>query len=152
MLLTQPHLILMIFLYVMKIINFALIRIRPKLCSSNLVIWTSSLMVHNLIKLTPGPILGVDADDNLTWELHVRNLCKLTAFLVHSLTRLRHTINRKLLDLLYKTPIQPCFDYACSVWGNYSVTGRKALLLSLIILTSLTVRVKTSLNNYPGKP
>ena len=54
--------------------------------------------------------LGVEGDDYLTWELHVRNLCTLIAFKLHTLTRLRHTINRKLLDLLYKTSIQPCFD------------------------------------------
>ena len=72
--------------------------------------------------------LGLEVDDNLTWELHVQNLCKLIAFQVHSLTRPRHTINKKLLDLLYKTTIQPCFDYARSVWGNYTMTSRKALL------------------------
>ena len=72
--------------------------------------------------------LGVEVDANLNWELHVRNLCKSIAFKVHSLTRLRHTVNTHLLDTLYKTTIQPCFDYACSVWGNCSVTSRKALL------------------------
>ena len=54
--------------------------------------------------------LGVEGDDYLTWGLHVRNLCTLIAFKLHTLTRLRHAINRKLLDLLYKTSIQPCFD------------------------------------------
>ena len=71
--------------------------------------------------------LGVEVDENLTWDCHVRNVCRSVAYKLHSLSRLRLTLNTRLLNTLYKTTIQPCIDYASSTWGNCSVTSRQAL-------------------------
>ena len=54
----------------------------------------------------------------LSWQPHVNNLCKSLSFKVYSLGRLRKVLNIRLLNVLYKTIVQSCLDYCCSVWGN----------------------------------
>ena len=72
--------------------------------------------------------LGVNVDCCLTWDYHVKQLCKILAYKVLSLRRLSSTLNTPVLNVLYKTTIQPCIDYACSVWGNCSAKNRKLIL------------------------
>ena len=62
--------------------------------------------------------LGIEVDATLNWESHTRNVIKSVAYKIHALRRPRHVTNNSLLNTLYKTTIQPCFDYTCSVWGN----------------------------------
>ena len=64
--------------------------------------------------------LGVNIDCKLTWDEHVKQLCKNVAYKIFSLRRLSSSLNTSLLNTLYKGTIQPCIDYACSVWGNCS--------------------------------
>ena len=59
--------------------------------------------------------LGVEVDCNLLWENHVKLLCRSLSFKVHALRRLSSILNKQLLNTLYKTTIQPCIDYGCSV-------------------------------------
>ena len=67
-------------------------------------------------------------DDQLKWDVHINNLCKSVAYKVHFLSKLSKTVNSTLLNILYKSMIQPCYDYACSVWGNCPVVYKRNLL------------------------
>ena len=68
--------------------------------------------------------LGLIIDSKLRWDNHVKHLCKTLSYNVASLRRLSNTLNTTLLNTLYKSTIQPCIDYACSVWGNCSLKNR----------------------------
>ena len=56
----------------------------------------------------------------------------------HALRRLSLILNKQLLNIIhlyvkqnqrwYKTAIQPCVDYACSVWGNCFDKNRNLIL------------------------
>ena len=72
--------------------------------------------------------LGVEVDCNLSWDNHVKQLCRSLSFKVHALRRLSSILNKQLLNTVYKTTIQPCIDYACSVWGNCSDKNRNLIL------------------------
>ena len=72
--------------------------------------------------------LGLTIDDELKWNIHINNLCKYIAYKTHFLAKLRKYLNSNLLNTLYKSIIQPCYDYACSVWGNCPDVCRRKLL------------------------
>ena len=84
-----------------------------------------SLNDTKLKQVNSARYLGVNIDCHLTWDDHVKQLCKTVAYKIFSLRRLSSTLNTSLLNILYKSTIQPCFDYACSVWGNCSVKNRE---------------------------
>ena len=71
--------------------------------------------------------LGVNIDCKLTWDEHVKQLCKNVAYKIFSMRRLSSSLNTSLLNTLYKGTIQPCIDYACSVWGNCSQKNRELI-------------------------
>ena len=71
--------------------------------------------------------LGLNIDSRLTWTDHVKQLCKNLSYKVFSLRRLSNTLSTPLLNTLYKSTIQPCIDYACSVWGNCSSKTRELI-------------------------
>ena len=72
--------------------------------------------------------LGVNIDCHLTWDEHVKQLCKNLAYKIFSLRRLSSSLNTSLLNTLCKGTIQPsCIDYACSVWGNCSQKKRELI-------------------------
>ena len=71
--------------------------------------------------------LGLMIDDQLKWNSHIDNLCKSVAYKVHFLAKLSKFVNSSLLNILYKSMIQPCYDYACSVWGNCPKAYKKKL-------------------------
>ena len=72
--------------------------------------------------------LGLTIDDELKWNIHINNMCKSIAYKTHFLNKMRKYLNPKLLNTIYKSSIQPCYDYACSVWGNCSDTLKNKLL------------------------
>jgi len=71
--------------------------------------------------------LGVYVDCNLLWDNHVKQLCKSVSYKLFSLRRLSTSFDTPILNVLYKTTILPCIDYACSVWGNCSVKNRELI-------------------------
>ena len=67
---------------------------------------------------TPYP--GLQLDDKLRWEAHVQKLCRNVSSKLAVLNRLRKVLNKTLLHKQYISCIQPCIDYAVSVWGSCS--------------------------------
>ena len=66
------------------------------------------------------PYLGLQLDDKLRWEAHVQKLCRNVSSKLAVLNRLRKVLNKTLLRKRYISCIQPCIDYAVSVWGSCS--------------------------------
>ena len=61
--------------------------------------------------------LGVTLNKRLSWDIHIDNLCKKLKPKVGIISRLRHILNKNLLNTLYKTIIHPHTDYAITLWG-----------------------------------
>ncbi len=73
--------------------------------------------------------LAVDVDKkNLTWEVHVKSLIKVLSHNLFTLNKASKYMNSTLLNMIYTRSIQPCLDYACSVWGNCSEWSKFSLL------------------------
>ena len=62
--------------------------------------------------------LGLEIDENLTWEHHIKGVTKSISAKLNLLSKLAYTLSESMLIKLYLTTIQPCIDYGISVWGN----------------------------------
>ena len=51
-------------------------------------------------------------------------VCKNLSFQISKLKRLSKFMNKELLNTIYQTSIQPCVDYACTVWGSCSIMNK----------------------------
>lgn len=78
-----------------------------------------NMMLHGdqLQRVNTGPYLGVQIDQYLKWDYHVQQLCKRISGKLAVLSRLRKVLSPELLRRQYIKCIQPCIDYAISVWG-----------------------------------
>ncbi len=72
--------------------------------------------------------LGVEVDENLTWEVHVKSLTGALSYKLFTLNKAGKYMNSTLLNMIYSRSIQPCLDYACLVWGNCSEGSKFSLL------------------------
>ena len=61
--------------------------------------------------------LGVVIDNTLSWDTHVRKVCKTVSFIVSRLARLSNSLPKEVLLQIYNASIQPQIDYALTVWG-----------------------------------
>ena len=61
--------------------------------------------------------LGVNIDENLTWEVHLNHVCKKVPKYVPVLFRIRNSWSRISLKMLYNCIIYPLFIY-CNVVGG----------------------------------
>mgnify|MGYP002051434539 FL=1 len=68
--------------------------------------------------------LGVKIDSHLSWNDFIPTLCKKISFKLQRLRRLAMFVPRHVILKIYVGTIQPCIDYAISVWGqtsNYNI-------------------------------
>ena len=84
--------------------------------------------------------LGVNLDEILSWELHVKSISKKIAKVLGVLRRLRPYVTQDILIIIYKSLILPHFDYCSEVWGNLG----KTLAADLQKLQNRTARIITS--------
>ena len=62
--------------------------------------------------------LGVVINSTLTWQDHIKTVCKKVSKNVGILLRMRKTIPGDILLTLYYTLIEPYFSYCNIVWGS----------------------------------
>ena len=62
--------------------------------------------------------LGVDVDENLSWNVHIDNIAKKIASGIGILRRSLPFVTFEVLSTIYSTLVQPYFDYCSIVWGN----------------------------------
>ena len=66
------------------------------------------------------PYIGLQLDDKLRWQAHVEKLCRNISSRLAVLNRLHKVLNKTSLCKQYISCIQPCNDYAVSVWDSCS--------------------------------
>ena len=88
--------------------------------------------------------LGIVIDENLKWNVYLRDLCKYIPHKIYSLGELSKFLIPELLSTLYKCVIQPCIDYEISVWGNCPASYK----LPLQRLQKRAARYVTGISDY----
>ena len=63
-------------------------------------------------------LLGIDIDENLSWEDHVDRICKTISSKVSLLYKIKVYLPIHTRQLFYNAYILPYIDYCSSVWGN----------------------------------
>ena len=89
------------------------------------------------------PYLGLQLDDKQRWKAHVQKLRWNVYSKLAVLNRLRKVLNKPLLCKQYISYIQPCIDYAVSVWGSCSfdfINTRGADLMNDLGWQTLDIR------------
>ena len=73
------------------------------------------------IKMTTGDkILGVYADENLSWNDHYQHVSKKVSSYLWLLSKIKIYLSRKHRLLFYNSYIEPQFDYCSVIWSNSS--------------------------------
>ena len=62
--------------------------------------------------------LGVDLDQKLNWEKHIDSVCHEISAGIGAMKRIKPYVPHKTLQDVYKTLIQPHFDYCSPLWDN----------------------------------
>ena len=62
--------------------------------------------------------LGITIEESLSWEDHINKLCSSLTRKVGMLSRLRKSTPQDIMKRIYMSTVQPCIDYAISIWGN----------------------------------
>lgn len=71
--------------------------------------------------------LGIQLDENLSWNSHVLEINKKIGYKVKLLGNLGKFLQKSLLEQLYKSTIQSTTDYAITVWGNTSEKNKNII-------------------------
>ena len=88
--------------------------------------------------------LGVVIDSNISWSSHTDYLCNKISSRIGILKRIMPCLTLPSVQTVYKTTIQPLFDFCGVVWG----TGSESSLLRLQRLQNRAGRVILSVDNY----
>ena len=62
--------------------------------------------------------LGVILDEKLSWEKHIDSVCHKISTGIGAIQRIKPYVPHKTLHDVYKTLIQPYFDYCSPLWDN----------------------------------
>ena len=71
--------------------------------------------------------LGVNVDQNLTWDSHIAIIRKKVTRNVGILKKVRPVLSRLNLIDIYRSIIEPYFTYCCIVWDSIGETQIKSL-------------------------
>ena len=92
-----------------------LISSQKKYISDSLCI---SLNEQQLNNVTCANYLGMRIDKHINWNMYVNKLCSNVSLKLKQLRRLVGFVSPDLLAKVYHSTVQPCIDYAISVWGQ----------------------------------
>ena len=100
---------------------------------------------QQLHEVSEHKLLGVTIDNNLTWGLQIRDLCKSTAKRVYQSTKNKNFLTFHARKIFFQAHIQSCTDYASSLWDSASESllkplkslHRRAIKIILLKHTSL---------------
>ena len=109
---------------------------------------------HFLERAKTYKYLGIDLDENLSWDSHIDNIVKKVSAGLGAIRRVRSLVPRETLIMIYKALVQPYFDYCSSVWGSIGVCQSERLqklqnrAARLINFFDLNIRSSTLLNDF----
>ena len=72
-------------------------------------------------------LLGIYLDNTLSFKAHIEYLIKKICPKIGILHRLCHLLSIDILNIVYKTTIQPLIDYCLTVWGTSSKQNLKSI-------------------------
>ncbi len=85
--------------------------------------------------------LGIIFSNKGDWNAHIELIIKKTTNKINILRKLKYILDRKTLDIIYKSYIRPVMEYADIIWGNTSQLNANLLedlqLACLRIITGL---------------
>ena len=100
---------------------------------------TSKINNISIKRVSSTKSLGVQIDDKLTWNDHIDQVVKKVSSGIGALKRVRPFVPFQILHRMYKTLVQPHFDYCSAVWANCG----KTLVEKLQKLQNRAARVLT---------
>lgn len=62
--------------------------------------------------------LGVEIDENLSWEKQIEAICKKVGAGIGAIKRAKPYVESSTLQTIYNALVQPYFDYCSILWGN----------------------------------
>lgn len=68
-------------------------------------------------------LLGVYIDENLTWSVHIENLCSNISAKISLLRHLSEYVPRDVQKQFYQSYILPLIDYGSVIWGSTSLVN-----------------------------
>lgn len=97
--------------------DFMLIGSRQKLMSleGNIALSVNGI---SLSKVQSVKCLGVCIDENITWDIHIHNVCVKVSQNIAALKRVKCILDKKILVSIYRAIIEPYFIYCSIVWDN----------------------------------
>ena len=102
--------------------------------------YNSIIMNNNVVSsVVSNKCLGVDLDDRLIFDINIEEICKKICSGIGALRRIKPFVPQTSLVTLYKSLIQPYFDYCSPLWD----TCDKILKDKLQILQNRAARVIT---------
>ena len=63
--------------------------------------------------------LGVKLDENLSWASHIDMICKKASSGIGAIKRIKPFVPVHTLKSIYKSLVQPYFDYCSPLWDTY---------------------------------
>ena len=97
---------------------------------------------NTLLKRVPfTKSLGIITDETLSWENHTEYISTKIRHGIGVLGKSKNILSKELLNMLYKTLIEPYFRYGNTVWGQchqtlldrlQSVKNRAARIITMI--------------------
>ena len=94
-----------------------LISSQRKYIADSLCVYLDGQLLNNV---TCANYLGMKIDKHLNWNMYINKLCGNISVKLKQLRRLCGLISKELMIKIYNSTIQPCIDYAISVWGQTS--------------------------------
>ena len=92
--------------------------------------------------LKPLMCLGVKLDENLNWDSHITLICKKVSAAIGVMRRMKPFVPMHTLESVYKSLVQPYFDYCSPLWD----TCGKLLRDKLQKFQSRAARIVTGAN------
>ena len=81
----------------------------------------------NLERVKECKYLGVLLDETLSWKPQINQVRNKALRNIHLLKRTRNYVDNRTALLLYKTLVQPHFDYCSSTWMNGNLSDLQTL-------------------------
>ena len=89
-------------------------------CYPRDVIGRAKLLVNNtpVSRTDTHKCLGVHIDEKLSWESHIDMICKKASAGIGAMRRIKPFVPVDTLEKVYKSLVQPYFEYCSPLWDN----------------------------------
>ena len=89
-------------------------------CSKKINLDNIDIKINNdsVIRVNNIKFLGVILDENLTWKLHLNQLCVRVSQITGIIHKTRDNLNNESLKLIYNSTVYPLLLYCSAIWGG----------------------------------